>query len=144
MLFFPELCLSDVGDQQQLPQLDNLVAFYVKICKTLPIDDLLPEFVTQRIITIDEKTRIVAFGKTESERTQYLLDHYIARPLLAGDTSFFYKLLDVMSSSPKCNFLVNDIQHHLSTATLEYQKLFCELCSGLFIYILMYMYVCIL
>ena len=115
-MFFTELCLSDASSQEQLPQLDTLVAFYDKICKTLPLDEFLPKLVTQRIITIDEKTRIAASGKTESERTQHLLDHYIARPLSAGDPSFFHKLLDVMSGSPKCDFLINDIQCHLSTA----------------------------
>ena len=108
--------MSDASSQEQLPQLDTFVAFYDKICKTLPLDEFLPKLVAQRIITIDEKMRIAASGKTESERTQHLLDHYIARPLSAGDPSFFHKLLDVMSGSPKCDFLINDIQCHLSTA----------------------------
>ena len=114
-----------------MPQLDALVASYDKICKILPIDELLPELVTQRIITIDDKTRIAVSGKTESERTQYLLDHYIARPLSAEDPSFFNKLLDVMSGSPKCNFLINEIKCHLSTASMEYQKF-----SGKFVQII--------
>ena len=120
---FTELCSSNTGVEKQLPQLDALTTFYDKICKTLPIDELLPELVTQRVITIDDKTRIAASGKTESERIQYLLDHYIARPLLAGDPSFFHKLLDVMSGSPKCTYLMNDIQCYLPT--MEYQK-FCS------------------
>ena len=114
---FSEPSSSDTSVEQQLPQLDTLVTFYDKICKTLPVDELLPELVSQCVITKDNKTRIAVSGKTESERTQYLLDHYIARPLLTGDPSFFSKLLDVMFSSPKCNYLINDIQHHLSTAT---------------------------
>ena len=119
---FTELHLSINDVQDQLPQLDTLVIFYEKICKTLPIDELLPELVTQRVITIDDKTRIAAAGKTESERTQYLLDHYIGRALSVGDPKYFYIMLDVMSRSPKCTFLVDAIQHHLSTA-VEYQKL---------------------
>ena len=96
----------------------------------LPIDELLPELVAQCVITKDNKTRITVSGKTESERTQYLLDHYIAKPLSAGDPSSFHKLLDVMSSSPKCKYLINDIQHHLSTATNN-QKFSGELCNSL-------------
>ena len=114
-----------------MPQLDALVVFYDKICKILPTDELLPELVTQRIITIDDKTRIAVSGKTESERTQYLLDHYIARPLSAEDPSFFNKLLDVMSGSPKCKFLTNEIQCYLSTASMEYQKI-----SGKFVQVI--------
>ena len=68
---FSELCSSDTGVQKQLPQLDVLVTFYDKICKTLPVDQLLPMFVTHRIITTDERKKIANFGKTESERTQY-------------------------------------------------------------------------
>ena len=124
--FFTELSSSDTDVAKQLPQLDALVASYDKICKTLPIDELFPQLVTQRIITIDDKTRISVSGKTESERTQYLLDHYIARPLSAGDPSFFDKLLDVMSGSTKCNFLINDIQHHLSTASMKFAGVLCN------------------
>ena len=109
-------------------QLETLVTFYEKICKALPIDDLLPELVTQRVITIDDKTKIAAAGKTESERTQYLLDHYIGRALSVGDPNYFHILLDVMSHSPKCTFLTDAIQCHLSTA-VEYQKLSGE-CTG--------------
>ena len=134
MLFFTELCSSNTGVQKQLPQLDVLVTFYDKICKTLPVDQLLPVFVTQHIITADEKTKIANSGKTEYERTQHFLDHYIAMPLSAGDPSFFHVLLDVMSGSPKCNLLINDIKCHLSTAAMEYQKFSGKLCNSLFIY----------
>ena len=127
---FSELSSSDTSAEKQLPQLDTLVAFYDKICKTLPVDELLPKLVTQCVITEGYRTRIAAYGKTESERTQCLLDYYIARPLLAGDPSFFHKLLHVMSNSPKCNYLINDIQHHLSTA-VNNQKFSGELCNSL-------------
>ena len=132
--FFTELCSSDTGIQKQLPQLDTLVTFYDKICKTLPVDQLLPVFVTHRIITTDGRKKITNFGKSESERTQYLLDHYIAIPLSAGDPSFFHKLIDVMSGSQKCSLLINDVKHHLSTAAIEYQKFSGKLCNSLFIY----------
>ena len=123
---FSELSSSDTSVEKQLPELDTLIAFYDRICKTLPVDELLSELVSQCVITKDNKTRITVSGKTESERTQYLLDDYIARPLLAGDPSFFHKLLHVMSSSLECNYLINDIQHYLSTTT-NYQKFSGEL-----------------
>ena len=132
MLYYliSELCSSDTGVEKQLPQLDTLVSFYDKICKILPVDELLPELVAQCVITKDNETRIAVSGKTKSERTQYLLDHYIARPLSAGDPSSFHKLLHVMSSSPKCKYLISDIQQHLSTATSN-QKFSGELCNSL-------------
>ena len=107
--------------QEQLPELDALVTFYEKICKTLPIDEILPKLVTERVITIHDKSKIDATAKTEFERVQYLLHHYIAGPLLMGDPSFFNTLLDFMSTISKCGFLVTEIQQHLSTS-LKHQK----------------------
>ena len=120
MYIFTEVDLSNTT-QKQLPELEALVTFYEKICKALPINELLPKLVTQRVITINDKSRIAATGKTEFERSQYLLDHYIARPLSAGDPNFFNILLDLMSSTSKCSFLVNEMQSYLST-TLTHQK----------------------
>ena len=55
-------------------------------------------------------------GKTSSERTQFLLDHFIFKSLSAGDTHAFYKLLEAMQTSPKCNFLVQSINQFLSSS----------------------------
>ena len=107
--------------QKQLPELDALVTFYEKICSTLPTDELLPQLVTQRVITLHEKSKIDATVKTEFEKAQYLLDRYIARPLSAGDPRFFNILLDLMSTTSKCSFLISEIQQYLST-TLKHQK----------------------
>ena len=90
--------------------------FYEKICNTLPVDELLPGLVTQQVITINDKARIAASGVTEFQKAQCLLDYYIARPLAAGDPSFFNKLLELMSTSSKCDFLENEMRHYFSTA----------------------------
>ena len=108
-------------NELQVPEMNALSTFYVKICSALPVDELLPNLVKERVITVNDKTRISASGKTEFERSQYLLDYYIARPLSTGDLTFFNKLLDIMSNSSKSNFLVNEIQHQLST-TMKHQK----------------------
>ena len=120
---FIELGLSDISTYKEIsvPELDVLSTFYEKICITLPVNELLPKLVTERVITVTEKAKISATGKTEFERSQYLLDYYIARPLSVGDSSFFNKLLDIMSTSSKCNFLINEIQYQLSTA-MKHQK----------------------
>ena len=120
--------MSDTA-QKQLPELDALDTFYEKICSTLPTDELLPKLVAQRVITINDKSKIDATFKTEYERAQYLLDHYIARPLSTGDPRFFNILLDLMSTTPKCSFLIDEIKQYLST-TLKHQKF-----SSKFIYV---------
>ena len=133
--------MSGVDVQNELPvsELNALSTFYEKICSALPVDELLPRFVKERVITVNDKGKISASGKTEFERSQCLLDYYIARPLSVGDVSFFNKLLDIMSSSLKCGFLVNEIRYQLST-TMKHQKF-----SGKFIVyiILSYSYCCI-
>ena len=120
---FLEHGLSDISTYKELPvpELYVLSTFYEKICITLPVNELLPKLVAERVITVTEKAKISATGKTEFERSQYLLDYYIARPLSVGDSSFFNKLLDLMSISSKCNFLISEIQYQLST-TRKHQK----------------------
>ena len=115
--------MSGISTQNELPvpELNALSTFYEKICSALPVDELLPNLVKERVITVNDKARISASGKTEFERSQYLLDYYIARPLSVGDVSFLNKLLDIMSNLSRCNFLVNEIQHQLSTTT-KHQK----------------------
>ena len=120
---------SDTESQkeQPIPELDVLSTFYEKICSTLPVDELLPKLVTERILTVNDKTKISAYDKTEYEKSQHLLDYFIARPLAVGDASLFNKLLDIMTTSSKCSFLISGIQHQLST-TMKHQKF-----SGMFI-----------
>ena len=86
----------------------------------------MPQLVTQRVITINDKLKIASTGKTEYERAQYLLDHYIAAPLSAGDPRFFNTLLDLMSTTSKCSWLTDEIQQYRST-TLKHQKFSSEL-----------------
>ena len=121
---------SDIGAQKEppIPELDVLFTFYEKICSTLPVDELLPKLVTERILTVNDKTRISSYDKTEYKKSQHLLDNFIARPLSVGDASLFNKLLDIMSASSKCSFLVSEIQHQLSV-TMKHQKFSGKLCQ---------------
>ena len=58
-----------------------------------PLDEFLPQLVTKKIITITDKLLITEYGKSVNERFQYFLDQCILKPILAGDPSAFYKLL---------------------------------------------------
>ena len=112
---------GNITQKEPIPELDVFFMFYEKICSMLPIDEILPKLVAENVITVSQKVKISDNGKTESERSQYLLDHYIGRPLSVGDSSFFNKLLDIMSTSSKCNYLTDEIKCKLST-TMKYQK----------------------
>ena len=115
--------MSDIGNHKEIlvPELDVLSTFYEKMCSVLPVNELLPKLVAEQVIDVNDKKIISATGKTEFERSQYLLDYYIARPLYVGDSSFFNKLLGLMSTSSKCSFLIDPIQYQLST-TMKHQK----------------------
>ena len=104
--------------EKKLQESVALVMFYKDLCNVLPVDDLLPVLVTQQVITIKNKDLIMS-GKTNDERTQCLLDHFISKSLSVGDTTTFYKLLEAMKTSPKCNFLVERINQFLSNSEEE-------------------------
>ena len=125
---FTELGLSDLKtpEEQPIPELEVLSIFYENICNTLPVDELLPMFVSKRVIEVKDKTKISAYGKTEFERSQYLLDYYIARPLSTEDNSAFNKFLNVVSTSSKCGFLITEMKHQLFT-TMKHHKFSDEL-----------------
>ena len=97
------------------PELSALKYFYKELQNALLIDDFLPELVTHQVISIKDKVLIAASGKTSNERTQYLLDHYIAKSLNNGDLSAFKKLLQLLSSSPICCNLAVMINEYMTS-----------------------------
>ena len=96
-----------------------LQQFYQNLQGGLPIDELLPQIVTERIITINDKISITESGKNINERCQFFLDHYIAKPLLAGDPTPLYNLLQIMETSFQCTLLANKIKDSLKIDSLQ-------------------------
>ena len=93
--------------------------FYKDLQNGILIDELLPSLVTKRIITINEKILITESGKNINERCQFFLDQYISKPLLAGDSSAFYKLLQLMDESSKYNVLTAKMKQSLMIESLQ-------------------------
>ena len=96
-----------------------LQQFYQDLQGGLPIDELLPGIVTKKIITINDKISITESSKNINERCQFFLDHYIAKPLLAGDPTPLYNLLQIMETSFKCMLLAKRIKHSLKIESLQ-------------------------
>ena len=94
-------------------ELSVLHQFYKDLQNGILIDELLPSLVTKRIITINEKILITESGKNINERCQFFLDQYISKPLLAGDSSAFYKLLQLMDGSSKYTVLTAKMKQSL-------------------------------
>ena len=70
---------------------------YAKLCDTLTdIDNLLPHFVEEEVITINDVDEINAIvPSTKKLKVQKLMTH-ISGPLLAGNTEMFYTMLRIM------------------------------------------------
>ena len=96
-----------------------LQQFYQDLQSGLPIDEFLPQIVTKKIITISDKISITESGKNINERCQFFLDHYIAKPLLAGDSTPLYKLLQIMGASTKCIVLATKMKHFLKIESIQ-------------------------
>lgn len=96
-----------------------LQEFYEDLQNGLPINELLPQLVTNRVITIKDKILITECGKTANEISQYFLDKYIIKPLSTGDPSPFYKLLEIMDKSPKCAMIGAKIKQCLNVVSLQ-------------------------
>ena len=96
-----------------------LQQFYRDLQNGIPIDDLLPQLVTKRIITINDKTLISNISRDVNERCQYFLDQYISKPLLESDNSAFYKLLQILSASPQCIMLAAKIKQCLMRESMQ-------------------------
>ena len=115
------LCI--ITDQTQanaeLVESEVLQHFYEELQNGLQIDELLPQLVSKKIITINDKILITESGKNINERCQFFLDHYVAKPLSAGDPAPLYKLLQVMDGSVKCILLATKIKQSLMTGSLQ-------------------------
>ena len=104
---------------EELIEAKVLYHFYKDLQNGLPIDELLPQFVTKKIITINDKILVTESGRNINERAQFFLDHYIAQPLSAGDPASFYKLLQIMDASVKCIVLSAKIKQQLNIESLQ-------------------------
>ena len=72
-----------------------LIEYYSKLCDTLTdIDEILPECVTERIISIEFKEEIIGIF-LKRRKVEKLLDH-IAGPVKAGYTETLLVFLKIM------------------------------------------------
>ena len=104
---------------EELVEAEVLYHFYKDLQNGLPIDELLPQFVTKKIITIFDKILVMESSMNINERIQFFLDHYIAKPLSAGDPSSFYRLLQIMDASVKCIVLSAKIKQRLNIESVQ-------------------------
>ena len=96
-----------------------LQQFYGDLQSEVSIDDFLPLLVTKKVITIHDKGLITESGRGSNERCKFFLDQYISKPLSTGNTSTFYKFLQLIDASPKYTVLTARIKQFLMVETLQ-------------------------
>ena len=104
---------------KQLSESAVLQQFYKDLQNGILLDELLPQLITKRIITIEDKILIAESGRSVNERCQYFLDQYISKPLSAGDSSAFYKFLLIIDASSKYLMLATKIKQSLEVESLQ-------------------------
>ena len=104
---------------KQLSESAVLQQFYKDLQNGILFDELLPQLITKRIITIEDKILIAESGRSVNERCQYFLDQYISKPLSAGDSSAFYKFLLIIDASSKYLMLATKIKQSLEVESLQ-------------------------
>ena len=104
---------------KQLTESAVLQQFYKDLQNGILLDELLPQLITKRIITIEDKILIAESGRSVNERCQYFLDQYISKPLSAGDSSAFYKFLLIIDASSKYLMLATKIKQSLEVESLQ-------------------------
>ena len=99
-------------EKQYSAEYNALTAINQDLCNALPINDLLPKMISKRVISFQDKDEI------RSERTDRdKVDLFISKltgELMSGENERFYKFINVMKGSPKCNFLVERMEGWIS------------------------------
>ena len=78
------------------------------LCNALPINDLFPSLISNRVIDFNDKAEICS-ESNERRRVDMLISKLIGG-MKAGNNEKFYKFIEVMKKSPKCTFLVNRME----------------------------------
>ena len=103
-------------------ELTALQNCYNKLTLALPLDDIVPKLISQRVITISDKQAIMAHP-TDSLRIEHFLE-VLEKPLSVGDTKKFDIFLKVLKQNMKGGFLAGELEKELEKARPETEKTF--------------------
>ena len=105
---------STAERRTETTELQVLTDHYKTLCTVLPVDELIPELITKRIISFEDE-EIILSKQTRNQKAQVLLK-VIVRDGRVGNASKFYKFLDVIRNNVKCSFLAERIIKDLGAA----------------------------
>ena len=94
-------------------QLKIFTSYYATLCKILPVQELIPNFVACGVINFDDEEEILSQLKP-SEKARLFLSH-VRKPLEVGMPNSFYKLVEIMqlSAHDDCRELAKKIRAEL-------------------------------
>lgn len=93
--------------------IEKLASYYSELIDTLGTTDLLPHFVSKRIITIDDE-ELISSAPTNKEKARKLL-RIISSQLEAGYTKSMEDLLEIMKT--KGNIAIVDLAAKIESET---------------------------
>ena len=123
---FSHVCTIGRRDQEKMARPEEgkqysaeynaLIKMNEDLCNALPIDDLLPKMISKRVIDFREKTDIREEG-TDRKKVDLFISK-LTREMITGENGRFYKLIEAMKESSKCDFLVRRMEGWIG----HYQK----------------------
>ena len=101
--------------ETETAELQVLTNQYKTLCTVLPVDELIPDLITKRVISFEDE-EVIVNKQTRYQKAQVLLKEFIVRDVRVGNVSKFYKFLDVLKKNEKCSFLAENIMKDLGAA----------------------------
>ena len=90
---------------------EALITLSEDLCNVLTINDLFPSLISERVIDFNGKAEICS-ESIEQRRVELFIAKLIGR-MKIGDNQKFYKFMEVMKKSRKCDFLVERMEQSI-------------------------------
>lgn len=103
-----------MAEEGTCPELLALENCYSKLTMALPLDDIAPKLISQRVISISDKQEIMAHP-TDSQRIGHFLD-ILSKQLTIGNTKEFNIFLKILKQNMKGGFLAGELEKELEKA----------------------------
>ena len=112
----PELCDPEKSRTEEYKR--TFTAYYARLCEALPVEEILPELVSNEVITVHEMEEILA-EKTSIAKARALLNRHIFKGISAGCPEVLTTLLSVMRhlNDHTCKALSKEMCARLNIAT---------------------------
>ena len=104
---------ADANYYGHCAEYNALVDLYADLNTALPIKKLFPSLISNRVIDIHDKEEL----SNEASRlpmVQKFIDDHLFPELATKETARFYRFLNVMRRSEKCNHLVKKLERKIS------------------------------